>query len=107
MCEYDGSDQLQTVLATYEQEINQHRSKPSCQKLKTMVKRQKRSKDQDTKFFKPEMKELKQEYWWNLVNGNMSVLKGNQENAVSGKQKDSVQKDMLAGSATTTASVQQ
>ena len=35
-----GSDQLQTVLAMYEQEINQNPSKPSYQKLKTMVKRQ-------------------------------------------------------------------
>ena len=32
------SDQLQTVLATYEQEINQDQSKPSCQNVKTMVK---------------------------------------------------------------------
>ena len=28
-----GSDQLQTVLAMYEQEINQDRSRPSCQKF--------------------------------------------------------------------------
>ena len=33
------SDELQKVLAMYEQETNQDRSKPSNQKLKTMVKR--------------------------------------------------------------------
>ena len=33
------SDKLQTVLAVYEQEINQDRSRPSFQKLQTMVKR--------------------------------------------------------------------
>ena len=36
----------------------------------------------------------------------MSVSKGNQENVISGKQKDSVQKEMLAASATTTVSVE-
>ena len=34
-----GSAQLQTVLAMYEQEIDQYRSTPSCQNLKTMVRR--------------------------------------------------------------------
>ena len=33
------SDQLKTVLALYEQEIEQHNSQPNYQKLKTMVKR--------------------------------------------------------------------
>ena len=33
------SDQLQTVLVVYEQEITQDRSRPGCQELKTMVKR--------------------------------------------------------------------
>ena len=36
----------------------------------------------------------------------MSALTGNQENAISGKQKDSVQKVMLAASTTTTVSVE-
>ena len=31
------SDQLRTVLATYEQEINRGRSEPNYQKLKTML----------------------------------------------------------------------
>ena len=44
------SDQLKTVLATYEQEINQKLSKPSYQKLKTMVKRHIDQEDQNTKF---------------------------------------------------------
>ena len=34
-----GSVQLQTVLTVYEQEIDQDRSKPSSQKLKTIVRR--------------------------------------------------------------------
>ena len=38
------SDQLKKILVTYEQAINQERSKPSYQKLKTMVKRQKDQK---------------------------------------------------------------
>ena len=33
------SDQLKTVLALYEQEIDQHNSQPNYQKLKTMVRR--------------------------------------------------------------------
>ena len=38
------SDQRKTVLAMYEQEINQDPSKPSYQKLKTMVKRHRNQK---------------------------------------------------------------
>ena len=38
------SDQRKTVLAMYEQEINQDPSKPSYQKLKTMVKRHRHQK---------------------------------------------------------------
>ena len=33
------SDQLRTVLAVCEQDIEQKKSQPSCQKLKAMVKR--------------------------------------------------------------------
>ena len=47
------------------------------------------------------MNELKQECWLRLKKGRMSALKEDQENAISGKQKDSVQKEMLAASATT------
>ena len=36
----------------------------------------------------------------------MSAVKGNQENTISGKQKDSVQKEMLAASVSTTVSVE-
>ena len=42
-------DDIKTVLAMYEREIDQDLSKSSYQKLKTMVKRTHRSKDQDTK----------------------------------------------------------
>ena len=41
------SDQLQTVLATYEQEIFQDLSKPSYQKLKTSKKEKHRSKHEE------------------------------------------------------------
>ena len=34
-----GSDQPKTVLVTHEQDIEQHNSQPSYQKLRTMVKR--------------------------------------------------------------------
>ena len=50
------SVQLQTVLAMYEQEIHQDRSKSNDQKLKTMVRRHNETS-------KSETKELKQEYW--------------------------------------------
>ena len=36
----------------------------------------------------------------------MSAFEGNSENAISGKHKDSVQKEMLAASATMRASVE-
>ena len=44
------SDQLKTVLALYEQEIEQHLSQPTYQKLKTMAKKTYGSKDEDKKF---------------------------------------------------------
>ena len=89
----------------YEQEITQYRSRPSSQKLKTMVKRH---IDQRMKrgIFRLEMKELRREYWLRLKNGRTSALKGNQENHDSGMEKDSVQKEMPAASATTTVSVE-
>ena len=45
--------------------------------------------------FKPARKELKKEYCLRLEKGRMSALEGNQENASSGKQNDSVQRENL------------
>ena len=75
------SDQRQTVLAMHEQEINQDQSKPSYQKLKTMVKR-----SSGHEIIKPETKELKQEYWLRLRGKNVSVER--KSGAISGKEKD-------------------
>ena len=46
------------------------------------------------------MKGLKQEYCLRLRQGRTSALKTELENATSGKQKDSVQKEIIAVSAT-------
>ena len=83
------SDQLQTIMALYEQELTQNQSTPSYQKLKNVVRRRKDQKIR-TRNFKPETKDLKQEYWLRLEEGITSASKGNQETATSGKQKDSV-----------------
>ena len=56
------SDQLKTVLAMYEPEINQNLSKPNYLKSKTMEKRQKDQKIR-ARNFKPETEDLKQECW--------------------------------------------
>ena len=56
-------------------------------------------------FFKPETRELKQEYWLRPEVGRMSALEGNPENAVSRNER-TVFKEMLAASATMTVSVE-
>ena len=48
-----GSAQLTTVLSMYEEEINEHLSKPSYQRMKTMVKRH-RSKRSGHENLRPE-----------------------------------------------------
>ena len=73
--------QLQTVLSMYEQENDRDRALPSCHRLKTMVRRH---IDQT----------------WQVRNGKMSALRGNQENTISGNQMDSVQEKTLAVSDT-------
>ena len=55
------SDQLNSVLAMYEQEFNQNLSKPSYQKLKTMVKRHLDHKMR-TRNSEARTKKLKQKY---------------------------------------------
>ena len=57
------SDQLQTVLAMYEQEINQDHSKPSYQKLKTMN-------------VEARNERIETGYWLRLEKRRMSTLKG-------------------------------
>ena len=99
------SDQLQTVLAMYEQETTEDRSRPSCQKLKTMVKRHKDQKNQNKKF-QAINERIETGVLAETQKGRMSSLKRNQENADSGKQKDSVQKETLAVSTTTTVNVE-
>ena len=48
------------------------------------------------------MKGLKHEYWSRVRKGRTSASKGEQENAICGKQMDSVRKGMLAASTTKT-----
>ena len=80
MMRMQESDQLQTVLAMYEQEINHDdRSKPSCQKLKTMVKETKRSKGSELEIFNPEMKELRPGVLVKTHRGKHVSVEGNQE----------------------------
>ena len=49
---------------------------------------------------RPEAKEVKQEYWWKLVKGNLPALKGRKGIAIRGKQQGSAQKETLVVSAT-------
>ena len=73
----------------YEQDIEQHNSQLSYQKLKTMVKR---CLDQRIRaeVSRPEMKEPRQEHQRNTeAKENLSALKGSKENAVKGKRRDS------------------
>ena len=90
-------------MALYEQEIHQDRLKPLSE-VEDHGEETCRSNDQNTKF-QSEVKELKQEYWLRLK-GKKSALSGNRENAISGKQKNSVQKETLAVSDTTTVGVE-
>ena len=98
-----GSVQLQTVLAMYEQEVHQDRSRPNYQNLKTMVRRHSDQKIR-TRNSKSGTKELQQADQ-DLERIKMSALKGSKE-AINGKQKDSDQKEYLAVSATTIVSME-
>ena len=89
------SVQLQTVLAVYEQETHQDRSSLNYQKLKTMVR---------TRNFKVTNERI-ETVLVNSERGKLSALEGHQD-AINGKQEDSVQKEMLAVSATTMVSVE-
>ena len=81
-----GSAQLQTLLAMYDQETDRNRVLPSNQRLKIMVRRHfARNESFETVLVKSHK--------------GKSLLTG-KWNAVSGKQVDSVQKESLAVSAT-------
>ena len=53
-----------------------------------------------TRNFQARNERIEQPSWLELTMKNVSVFFGNQENAISRKQKDSVQKQTLAASAT-------
>ena len=99
------SDQLQKVLAMYEQEINHDRSKPSCQKLKTMVKETYRSKGSELEFFNPKPKDLRPGVLVKTQRGK-HVSGGRKSGECFQREKASVQKVMRAAFATTTVSVE-
>ena len=92
------TDQLQIVLAMNEQEINQDRSRPSCEKLKTMVKRCIDQKIRTQKF-QARNERNKTAVLVKTRKGNVSVEWKSGE--CRGKQTYSVQKEKLAASATT------
>ena len=92
-----GLISCKTVLAFEEQDIEQQNSQPSNQKLKTMVKR-----CMDQKKIRALNFEARNE---RIETGTQAKDKGkgkhvSDENAINAKQKDSVQKEMLAVSAT-------
>ena len=55
---------------------------------------------------RPKNKRIETRVLEKLVQGNMSVLKGNKEKAINGMRKDSAPRETLAGSATMRRSVQ-
>ena len=83
------SDQLKTVLELYDMEIHQKISMSEYQRMKTMVKRRTRSETSHYETLTLELRELKQEQWLRIAGVNV-VLKEDKENAMNGKQKDSV-----------------
>ena len=92
--------QLQTVLAMYEQEIDQHRSKPSDQKLKTMVRRH-IDRMIRTPNFKVRNERIETGVLVKSQKGkNVSVENEDKENAISAKHMDSVQEETPVVSAT-------
>ena len=82
-------DQLKTV---YDLEIHQKMSMLDCQKLKTTVKRTMDQKFSITKFWTPEMIELKQGQWLRVAQVNV-VLKEDKEFATNGKQMGSAREE--------------
>ena len=93
-------DQLKTVLALYEHEVEQHLSQPNCQKLKTMVKR---CTDQTLRArnFEARNATIETGVLVKTRQGkHVSVEQGNMERVINGKNKDSARRETLAVSAT-------
>ena len=88
-----GSEQLQTVFAMYNQELSRDCVAPSCEKLRRME-RQHIDQTIRTRNIKPEMIELRLEIWSKVVKGAMSAQKAKCEIAIRGRQMDSARKDI-------------
>ena len=85
------SDQLKTVLALYEQDIEQNNSQPSFQRFRKW----------EPENLRPETKETWREHWRNAeAKGNQLALKGNKETAFTGKLRESARQETRAVSAT-------
>ena len=89
-----GSDQLQTLLALYNQELNRDRVTPSCQRLRTMA-RQHVDQTIGRATSKPGMKDLRREHSSRVIKEETSARKGKWRNAFSGKQLDSAHDEIL------------
>ena len=86
------SDQLKTVLAVHEREIEQYNSEPTYQKLNTMVKK---CLDQKIRAQKIEARNERIEKGApaKRQKGNLSAWKGSKENAINGKTKGKCTKE--------------
>ena len=77
---------------------------PIIKKLKTLVKRN-TDHNSDCETLTPGMRELKQRHWFQIAGVNV-VSKEDKENAVNGKQQDSVREETSVVSGTMKISVQ-
>ena len=89
-----GSDQLQTVLALHNQEWNRDKVAPNYQQLRTMVRQKKKIRRLGHAIWEPEVKDLRWEHWSRVKNGETTAQKEKWENVFSGKQMDSVRKEI-------------
>ena len=87
-----GSDQLQTVLALYDQELNRDKVAPSYQQLRTMV-RQHVDQTIRTRNSRARMKDVRRERWSRVEEEDTSARKEKWDNVFSGKPLDSVQEE--------------
>ena len=99
------SVQFKTVLELYDMEIHQKISMPNDQKFEDDGEKEYRSEATITKLWCPKWSNLQQCQWLRLA-GVSVMLEEYKDNAVSGKQKDSVREESNAVSGTTVMSVQ-
>ena len=92
------SDQLKTVLEFYDMEIHQKIPKPNYQQLKTMVTRSINQKLR-LRNFDARNERIETVQWLRTAGVNV-VLREDKENAVNGKQKDSVREETSVVSGT-------